>query len=327
MSLSSSVGIGARDKRLCSQCGKNTLRKGEKHSLCFDCLDHGPVSMEDLRCDLCRSWTPAAFVAATAEYSDGSQARKDALRLAGSGANLPDRPEPAMEVEAPLVTQVTSGVNPPLGLTQEMVNAAVQSFFAQSLGSLQGPVLPGLSALLGQGVPAGSLGATSSQEKPPVSKKAKTSKGKSSSLAKTKAPKEPSSALSDPVVGSEEADLPPPPAPVSSKKRKRASSKPREVDRSSLFDGDQGLSAGLLSAGGQAAGLAQRGYLDESFESSASRFEGAGDPRLESGALDRSFDRESALSGRTSIGCDRGSIVGTVLGSFPRAVQVLYSLA
>lgn len=315
MTSQSSLGTGAMDERPCPKCLVNTLRGGEKHSLCFDCLDHGPVSMEDLRCDLCRFWRPSSFVQATAKYSEASLARRDALRLAEASA--PQVRQSPMEVETPPVTaQIASGVSQPLGLTQDMVNAAVQSFFAQSLSSLQGPLLPGLSSLLGQGVPAGSSAAPSSQGElaPPAGKKSKSSKKKVSVLAKAKAAKEPHSTFVVPQSGPIEVEGSVVSSPGPSKKRKRASSKRRGAETTSIFDVAQ-ASSDLSVGDDQASGFDRRSILDGSFGSSVSRFEGEEFPLFGGEALDRSCDRESSLGGRAPgprSGHDRAGGAGVV---------------
>ena len=89
-------------QRLCPECQTNTLRRGEKHAVCFDCLDHGPLDQGDLRCLICRSWRPETFLKATAKYVEGSRSRVAALTLVSREnpdppVSLPDVPLPPPE--------------------------------------------------------------------------------------------------------------------------------------------------------------------------------------------------------------------------------------
>lgn len=94
-------------QRPCPKCNKNTLRRGEMHELCFDCLDHGPMSILDLRCDICRLWPAKTFLAATAKYAEGSSARQEAFDLGErdqdgdleSPNNVPEEPMDIQEKE------------------------------------------------------------------------------------------------------------------------------------------------------------------------------------------------------------------------------------
>lgn len=76
-------------ENFCPTCGLNVLRRSEQHVECFDCLDHGPQDMGDLRCLICRTWEPRHFVKATAKYDASSQARRLALELDAAASTRP----------------------------------------------------------------------------------------------------------------------------------------------------------------------------------------------------------------------------------------------
>ena len=141
-------------ERLCPSCKLNTLRRGEKHHECFDCLGHGPKDFGNLRCDLCRSWRISHFEAATAKYVDSSSAKQDALELSrtakasqGGSAEMAD---PGLAEAAPVSTPAPGG-------SQEALTASILAVM-KSLGwapPSQGPCVPGPSGRLGVGVPSG----------------------------------------------------------------------------------------------------------------------------------------------------------------------------
>ena len=91
-------------QRMCPTCKVNTLRRGEKHLDCFDCLDHGPLTMPDLRCLLCKGWQANKFVAATLRYAPESEAKAQALELQARDVEKekdkhPSSPHKEMDVE------------------------------------------------------------------------------------------------------------------------------------------------------------------------------------------------------------------------------------
>lgn len=65
-------------KRPCPGDCTNILIRGEKHEKCFDCMNHGPMSIRDLRCEICFGWTPKQFVSATSRYAESSLAKQEA---------------------------------------------------------------------------------------------------------------------------------------------------------------------------------------------------------------------------------------------------------
>ena len=182
--MSSVTPTGVMDlwpERSCPSCNTNVLRRGERHEQCFDCLGHGPITMEDLRCDICRAWRPTHFLGATAKYVEGSQARLDAVKLAEC-EKTPQRlaPEVSLPPTCPPAS-IAPAVTLPLGVTQETLTSSILSVLA-GLGfpaPVQGPQVPGLCSLVGQGVPVGSvppLSAPQSVEGPPAPKKRRVSK-------------------------------------------------------------------------------------------------------------------------------------------------------
>ena len=181
MSLDTSESAGLGSEQLCSVCKVNTLRRGEKHQACFDCLDHGPKDFEGLRCSLCRSWKPAHFLAATLKYVDSSCAKADAIALAAAQADAECQEESGLSTAA----QQSSSTSPAPGMSMEAFTQAVLSV-VKGLGmGPTGPTLPGPSALLGVGVPAGSP-STGSASLPKGKRKAKTLDGSTSSSKKKK---------------------------------------------------------------------------------------------------------------------------------------------
>ena len=101
--MASSIGgpVDLLPQRPCPSCHVNTLRRGEKHIECFDCVGHGPLNHEDLRCLICQAWRPEHFLAATAKYAEGSAARADALSLAAARDPAPEVPDVSEDPEVP----------------------------------------------------------------------------------------------------------------------------------------------------------------------------------------------------------------------------------
>ena len=111
---------------LCSSCKVNTLRKSETHTLCFDCLDHGPVSFSDLRCG---KEATGLFVAADDDRLVAFFAPRRApaffvpdglpapTRGAATGTNGPGGGEPMPASTDRMVRANWSGVTPRGGVT------------------------------------------------------------------------------------------------------------------------------------------------------------------------------------------------------------------
>ena len=126
----------------------NTLIRGEKHARCFDCLDHGPLSIRDLRCEICVGWSPKQFISATSRYIDSSQSKIDAkafMDRENAGPTAPPQEE-RTEAQVPMdttdppppllspVVGIPQSVPPPPGMLvtpeqlQENIAAVLKSF-------------------------------------------------------------------------------------------------------------------------------------------------------------------------------------------------------
>ena len=170
--FSSKSGGGRSTGAVCSSCYEPKLRSNERHDSCFDCLSDGPRVHFEQRCDICRGWAPRHFIEATKFYESDSPARLQALaymsnaRLGvSSSASEPPPvivhevgthkiPSADVTVEAP--PHVESDA-PPLSASPQQISREDLSLMASFVSLLKGPQLPGLSALLQKGVPAGTL--------------------------------------------------------------------------------------------------------------------------------------------------------------------------
>src|SRR6056300_205029 len=315
--MSSVTPTGVMDlwpERSCPSCNTNVLRRGERHEQCFDCLGHGPITMEDLRCDICRAWRPTHFLGATAKYVEGSQARLDAVKLAEC-EKTPQRLAPEVSLP-PTCSPANIGpvVTQPLGVTQETLTSSSLSVLA-GLGfpvPVQGPQVPGLCSLVGQGVPAGSvppLSAPQSVEGPSAPKKRRVSKKTLSSGRAKKdgsVPAAPVPVSSEPVVAGRSGTS----RAVSSRKRKGQTAPsfdlphPDGDDHSSLFDGGSCAQPAPIVAGCDLGSVQDR---SGSYEEADGSFRSEGVerkcyPSVGGRFSDRSFDRESA---QADLGGDR----------------------
>ncbi len=209
--------------------------------------------------------------------------------------------------EAPETAAV---MTPPLGVMQSMVESALRNILMQATPS-QGPVLPGLSALLGLGVPAGSsaepLEDSQSLAGDPTSAGSKSSsKKRASSSTKAKSAKK-SKPLSDHVPMDVDGTGEPPASSSSGVASRRA-------DRASV---DPRPPVGLTAAGDRGSCHGRRSG-DPSFEPAVRRFEGEEFPRFGGIPSDRGLDREESLDGVLDL--TRSSIVHQgVSGVVPRA--------
>jgi len=251
--IGSSVSRGHGPDNFCGKCKLTRIRNGEQHAVCFDCLDHGPLSIDELKCSICRSWAPRHWVQATLYYPPRSQTLKDVQKLLPPvmrrASPLPP-PSPvsfAGEVRLPspppLPESVTGGsksgevvmplVTPPGQLSTEQLG-----FFSSLFSAFKGPQGPGLSAFLQAQVPEGQSSPSPTTEK--TGKKVGGKKRSSSHKARvvSKVPSggkvRPSADSAVELVESERGE-------PSSKRRKSQLSSPVG---SSVLPGDQ--SVGLL---------------------------------------------------------------------------------
>ena len=161
---STNRGVG----QLCVGCHVLKLRSNEQHDSCFDCLDHGPQTPLEQRCEICSHWLPRHFQAATHYYPPDSPARLAALALVSAEQAREDPPFVVPDVPFPrslgvgvsggesvLAGSGVGGVAPPLSATPAQISQRDLSLLASVLSFIKGPQLPGLPALLQQGVPAG----------------------------------------------------------------------------------------------------------------------------------------------------------------------------
>ena len=120
MASTTDTPVGKAKQRPCPKCSVNILRRTEAHTLCFDCLDHGPMSIPDLRCEICKLWATKAFMAATAKYDAKSQSRLEAIELSNRDQDpitevqeTPKEQEESMDTQEPVPTPDTPIPPPP----------------------------------------------------------------------------------------------------------------------------------------------------------------------------------------------------------------------
>ena len=139
MSSGSVVGgpVDPDPQRLCPECHTNTMRRGEKHAMCFDCLDHGPLDQGDLRCLICRSWRPETFLKATAKYVEGSRSRVAAVTLVAR-----ENPDPPVSLPSLPPTPRGDVQEPPSTGTQDVPSAPHPPEESESGTGMPPPPLP-----------------------------------------------------------------------------------------------------------------------------------------------------------------------------------------
>ena len=278
--------------------------------MCFDCLDHGPVTFADLRCGICRLWSTHRFLSATAMYGPSSDARRDAVYLSqreaqGQADTVAIGP-PQIPVPAPVAA-------PPLGAAADQLAQAIRSVLAGMGFPPQGPFVSGAAPLVGAGVPSGAaplVGAgTGSKKGGARSGAKKATKRSSSSAAKSSVPSLPTPAIvSEPVptgLGSTVEASASTSVPLAPKRRRKGKSKSLSSahvsadDRPSFFDTDPSLACPRVDSDSTSladldmyTGFEDGGHSTESapseFDASVSYF----------GRPDRSDDRSTVAFDR-----------------------------